>query len=163
MTYDEILKLSNDELNDKIEELLGNEVIKGYVFENKRIPCPDNRPGCLVLHWGLIPRKVRNFAGDIALAWGLLSVIPGARWGLHELDVGGWTAFAMKQSEPGWVSCGEGEGDTAPPAIARAFVIAMEEADEIITTDKGIANLSVIMDAASTFAKSGPAICKENK
>lgn len=127
MNRDEILKLSNDELNDKIEELLGNEVVYGYVFENKRISCPENLPGCLVAHYRKAPRLIRNFAEDIAEAWTLLRMVPDARWGVYELDEGGWTAFAMKRSTPGWINVGEAQGVSPALAIVRAVVSIMEE------------------------------------
>lgn len=79
MTQDEIMKLSNEKLNAKVEELHGNEIVKGYVFESKRIPCPDGDPACLAIHYGLVPRKVTDFAGDIAAAWELVKALPDSR------------------------------------------------------------------------------------
>jgi hypothetical protein len=125
------MAMTDEGLRVKAAELIGWKAIETVLLCRDLYSTERSEETLLGIppEWKDTTHEVPDYPTDIAAAWGLLSVIPNVRWGLHELDAGGWTAFAMKRSDPGWVNCGEGEGDVAPLAITRAFIMAMEDDD----------------------------------
>ena len=146
MTKDEVMATSKEELQIKAAELMGWLFIplkdcpdgwREIYDENSQqgVITLDEKRSVLPISGDLNVREAKlhsypDYPNNIVAAWELLSAIPGIRWGIHELSAGGWTAFAMKRSEPGWVNCGDAEGNTAPLAITRAFVLAMENSED---------------------------------
>ena len=74
---------------------------------------------------------VPDYLNSIEDAWELTSKVPGCGWSVYELDEGGWAAVVMGKIEPLngqtlWDVVAESGPDTAPRAITKAFIMAME-------------------------------------
>jgi len=83
--------------------------------------------------WGKTEHKRQppDYPNNIAAAWVLTSNVPECRWSVYELDEGGWAANVMGKIEPlnghtRWAIVAESGPDTAPRAITKAFIMAME-------------------------------------
>jgi len=72
-----------------------------------------------------------DYLNNIEDAWKLTNYVPGCRWSVYELDECGWAAVVMGKIEPinghtTWDVVAESGPDTAPRAITKAFIMAME-------------------------------------
>jgi len=81
--------------------------------------------------WMTAVEPVPDYPNDTEAAWELTSKVPGCRWSVYELDEGGWAAVVMGKIEPIngrtlWDVVAESGPDTAPRAITKAFIMAME-------------------------------------
>jgi len=75
--------------------------------------------------------RIPDYVNNIEDAWELTGEVPGCRWSVYELDEGGWAAVVMGKIEPLngqtlWDVVAESGPDTAPRAITKAFIMAME-------------------------------------
>ena len=57
-------------LDSLIAEKVFNMAVKdGWIFENRPGPCPDNRPGCAVIHYEQVPVRPKHYSTSISDAW----------------------------------------------------------------------------------------------
>jgi len=57
------------------EHVMGLEVVRGHTFRRTTVPCPDNKPGCCVMHYADVPHPIDEYSRDISAAWKVLSKI----------------------------------------------------------------------------------------
>lgn len=128
MNKDEVMALSNKELQIKAAELAGDWIADGAVFRDKR--------GKLIIE-KLPPEQIetipfRDYPNDIAAAMGLAETIADQYWlelktpfqagdpffaGFTPLATTGWNGVPDNQCP----------GEKPGQAITRAFILAMEE------------------------------------
>ena len=130
MTHDEILNLQANPETDALiaEKVMKLKVINGYVFERRMIPCPDNRPGCLVIHYGAIPIPIKSYTKDISAAWEVVEKFAHkasnklareqgfSYWQINAYPDSGWTCRIGSESV---------YAETAPLAICRASLLVI--------------------------------------
>ena len=145
MNIKEINAMTDEELCVKAAELSGWEdvavrLVNNLIVEDAMFEAvcgkPDSGPeqecgGWLVGDGENMFDVVDDYPNCIASAWKLTNYIPGCRWSVYELDEGGWAAVVMGKIEPIngrtlWDVVAESGPDTAPRAITKAFIMAME-------------------------------------
>jgi hypothetical protein len=120
--------MDNRELDAQVaEKVMGLRIENGWNFVTRQIPCPDNKPGCLVIHHEDVPVRPPAYSTDIAAAW--LVVEKMEELGFRVDIESGWEnlreyrAYKVRFYKPHYLE--DAQSEHAPLAICKAALKAV--------------------------------------